>query len=405
MSDPKPILSGIRVIEVGTYIMAPAAATVMSDFGAEVIKIEPPGMGDPLRMLHHVPPMPTCDIDYCFQLDGRNKKSLVVDLKRDEGRAIVLKLVEKADVFLTNYQPSVLDALRLRYEDIAPLNERLIYAHGTGYGELGPDIERPGYDMTAWWARSGLMDVVHAGGADPALSVAGMGDHPTAVALFGAIMLGLFQRERTGKGGKVRTSLMASGAWTNSCLLQSVLCGAAPYHPADRKTALNAMVNHYAARDGKRFILTGIRGDRDWANLCKSTGREDLMQDPRFTDIAARRANSPALIALLDETFAEKDMAEWDRLFTANDLTYSPAPSYADVTTDEQLWANEVFVEMPHPQRGTMATINSPLFVDGTPKQKPTAAPTLGQHTDEVLQSAGYAPHVIAHLREQRVIA
>ncbi len=172
--------------------------------------------------------------------------------------------------------------LRLTYEDLAPLNDRLIYASATGYGEQGDDVEEPSFDMTAYWARSGLMDAVHNADAEPTLSVAGMGDHPSSMALFCGIMLALYQRERTGRGTKVSTSLMANGVWANGCLIQAALCNAMPYDQSTRVAPINPLVNHYVTRDGKRFIFCLIQVDQDWPNLCRAIGHPELIADPRF---------------------------------------------------------------------------------------------------------------------------
>ncbi|MFY9557540.1 MAG: CoA transferase, partial [Blastocatellia bacterium] len=215
MNDRQNLLSGLRVIDCGTYIAGPAAATMMSDFGAEVIKIEHPRGGDPYRYLSFLPGMPVSEHNYCWLLDARNKKSLAVDLRADAGRDVVRRLITTADVFITNYPPDLAERFQVRYQDIEPLNPRMIYAHITGYGDRGDDTNKPGYDTTAYWARSGLtgimFDLTMATGATPC----GTGDHPVALALFGAIMLALYQRQITGRGSKVSTSLMATGAWSN----------------------------------------------------------------------------------------------------------------------------------------------------------------------------------------------
>lgn len=405
MNDKGGILSGVRVVEVATYVFAPAAATVMSDFGAEVIKVERPQTGDPYRYLSYLRPMPVAEMNYCWLLDGRNKKSIALNLTEAAGREVLIKLVETADVFITNYQPSVVENLKLRYEDLKPLNERLIYAHATGYGERGAEIEKPGYDMTAYWSRSGLMDAVHDATAEPALSVAGMGDHPSAMILFGAIMLALYNRERTGRGAKVSSSLMASGAWANSCLIQAALCGATEYLRATRAAAYNPMVNHYVTRDGKRFIFCLIQPAKDWPKLCRAIGRPelpDLMNDPRFATLEARIQNVE-LIALLDAVFAQKDMADWIEIFAAHDLAWSQVSTIPEVAQDPQMAANDVFIEFDHPRHGRLKTVNSPLFVEGAEKVTPQPAPEIGQHTREVLQMLGYAEAEIASLIERGV--
>jgi len=398
MPNDKSILSGLRVIDCGTYILAPAAATILSDFGAEVIKIEAPGIGDPHRYLHTVVPMPASDIDYCWILAARNKKSVVVDLKKPAGREMLLKLVAAADVFITNFPESVLTDLHLHYADLQPLNERLVYARASGYGEKGPDVEQPGYDMTAWWARSGLMDAVRSNQNEPALSVGGMGDHPSSSAMFGAIMLGLYQRERSGRGSKVSTSLMANGIWSNACFIQAALVGAKPFTYPSRSEPPNALVNHYVTSDGKRFILCGIRGDKDWLGVCRAIGREDLAQDERYNTREKRYAASCDLVKVLDEVFARHPLEHWKARFKACDVTVSPVLPYTEVIHDPAVLANDVLVDYDDPKRGRMRTVNSPVFMEGVSKVPAKPAPRLGEHSAEIARGLGYSEAAIAEL-------
>ncbi len=398
------ILSGIRVLEIATYIFAPAAATVMSDFGAEVIKIENPPTGDPYRYLHLVPPLPSAEMDYCWILDGRNKKSVALNLQTEEGRDVLMELARRADVLITNFRPSIVKKLRLDYEDLQALNSRLIYAQVTGYGEHGDEVEKPGYDMTAYWARSGLMDNVHNGDSEPCLSLAGMGDHPSSMALFGAIMMALFDRERTGKGTKVSTSLMANGAWANACMIQGALCGSQAYIKRTRTTAHNAMVNHYAARDGERFILCCVQSEKDWPRVCRAIGRDDLIKDARFQTPALRRTNGVELIAIFDAEFAAKEIAEWKQIFAKHEIPWSPVATLDEIVSDPQMAANDVFIEFDHPEFGCQRTVNSPIFLQGSEKRKPTAAPKLGQHTGEVLREIGYAEESIEAMTRKGIL-
>ena len=222
MPDESDLLfAGLKVLDVGTWIAGPVSATILADFGASVIKVEQPGVGDPYRQMVAAAP-----INYAWLLDARNKRGISLNLKSEEGRDILMRLVRECDVYVTNQPPPMRRQLRLTYEDLAPLNERMIYASLTAYGEVGPDSDREGFDGVAYWARSGLMDLVRSPGAVPGMSTPGMGDHPTAVALFAAIVTALLRRERTGKGGKVHTSLLANGLWSNSCVAQGAFTGA-----------------------------------------------------------------------------------------------------------------------------------------------------------------------------------
>lgn len=398
------LLAHLRVVEVATFIFAPAAATIMSDFGAEIIKVELPGMGDAYRHLYRLPPLPASEQNYCWLLESRNKKSVALDLKHAAGRDILLKLVETADVFITNYQPSVLAALQLSEPDLRPLNERMIYAHVTGYGEAGDDVEQPGFDMTAYWSRSGLMEAVTARDCEPGLSVAGLGDHPSSCAMFGAIMLALYRRERTGLGTKVSSSLMANGAWANSCMLQAALCGATFYPKNSRAAPFNPLVNHYVSRDGKRFLLCCLKAEHDWPHLCQAVELPCMGSDPNLSTVAGRQQHSAEIVARLDAQFAKRDLAEWRTIFADHHLVWSPVALSTEVIHDPQLRASEVLVPFDDPELSHMLTINSPFFLAGEPKRRPLPPPAIGQHTREVLQSIDYSDTAIDALAAERVI-
>jgi formyl-CoA transferase len=397
------ILSGLRVIDCGTYIAGPAAATVLSDFGADVIKVERPPAGDPYRLLHKLPGMPVAPVDYLALLDSRNKMSLALDLGDEAGREALLKLVEGADVFITNYQPQLVKKFSLGFEELRAVNPRLIYAQVTGYGEIGPEAEKPGYDMTAYWARSGLMGLMFNADAEPTRSVCGFGDHPTSMALFGAIMLGLYQRGRTGEGCKVSTSLMANGAWSNSCQIQAAFCKAEVPPRTTRKGSNNPTVNHYLTRDGQRFILCCLDAAKDWPRLCASMGRRDLIADARFATPAARAQNGPELVALFDREFAAHDMAEWKRRFAENEVIWGPVPSFEQLPDDEQMRLNGVFADMADAPGGPLRTVSSPITVEGSDKVAPRMPPAVGEHSIEILQTLGYSDDQIAEMAARGV--
>ncbi|HLJ27344.1 MAG TPA: CoA transferase [Candidatus Angelobacter sp.] len=397
MSEPKNILSGIRVIDCGTYIAGPAAATILSDFGAEVIKIERPPHGDPFRYLSTVPGMPLSEHLFCWILDGRNRQSVALNLEDDAARDALLRLVRTADVFITNYQPALLEKFRVGYGDLHPLNDRLIYAHVTGYGEAGEDVHEPGYDQTAYWARSGLMFTMHNPDGEPCRAPTGSGDHPTAMTLFGAIMLGLYRRTVTGQGSKVSTSLMANGAWSNASMIQAAQLEARFLPRTSRKNAGNPLVNHYVTRDQKRFLTCCLDAKKDWPNFCRALSREDLIDDERFRTPALRQANAIALVATIDEVVATKDMAEWDKIFRRHSLTWAPVQSNHEVAQDRQMEANGVFDEIAPGMR----TVSSPFQVSGVKKVKPGVAPQVGEHTGVILRSLGYSEPEIAELLQR----
>jgi formyl-CoA transferase len=397
MAVEQGIFAGLKVVDCASFIAAPAAATVLSDFGADVVKIEPPGRGDPYRALPQVAGNPSSPHNYGWMLEGRNKKSIALDLTKTQAREVLHRLVAGADVFITNYPPPVRRRLGVTYDDIAPLSPRLIYASFTGYGEVGEEAHRPGFDSNAWWARSGLMDVVrpHAG-APPARSVAGMGDHPSAIALFAAIVTALFRRERTGKGGHVGSSLMANGVWANGFLIQAQLCGATFYPRQPRENALNALTNHYLCRDQRWLMLSLLDHERQWPLLAGSVGREELVNDPRFASASVRQAHARELIAILDAVFASKDLAAWRVILDANDLITGAVATLEDIPGDRQMLANDVLVPFAH---DGMLTVNSPFWVAQADKVAPQPAPGVGEHSDEVLRGIGYADADIARLR------
>lgn len=389
------ILSGIRVVDMATYIAAPAAATILSDFGAEVIKVERPPHGDPYRYLSLVPGMPISPEHYCWLLDGRNKKSLALNLSTAGSRAVVEKLAAWCDVWITNFQPEHLQKFQLRYEDLAPLNSRMIYGHVSGYGETGAESGKPGYDATAYWARSGLMAGMHNAGADPVQSPAGFGDHPTSMALFGAIMMALYQRERTGKGAKVSTSLIANGAWSNSCPLQAAFVGAEWPERRTRTRPSNPLVNHYLSKDGRRFMLCLLVPDQDWLRLCRAFDWGQLAGDPRFNSPQTRRENSSQLVALIDARAAEKTLAEWTAVFEAHEIVWGVVPDTRDLVNDPQMEASGAFGTI----EGTnWKTVMSPIHMQGEEKLKPRLAPGVGQDSEEILKRLGYSEQEIRAL-------
>lgn len=400
----RPILEGLRVLDVGSFVFGPAAATVMADFGADVVKVEPPATGDPYRYLHQMPPLPKCEEDYCWLLTGRGKRSVALDLKDAEAREVLLGLVREADVFVTNYPVRVLDGLGLAWRDLEPLNARLVYAHATGFGEEGPEAEKPGYDATAWWARSGLQDAVRPRGGLPAVSVPGMGDHPSAMALFGAIMLALYQRERTGRGSKVRSSLLANGAWSNAIYLQAMLCGAESFRHVDCREPDNALVNQYETADGEWMLIAMVQEDKLWPGLCRALARTDLVADPRFGTRADRRARSKELYAIVAPILASRDYAHWRKALDEQSVTFTHVARLEGLVHDPQLEAAGILRDGRDSRGRAVRTVASPISVDGSAPVETRPAPALGEHTDEVLAGLGYDDAARAALRARGAI-
>jgi crotonobetainyl-CoA:carnitine CoA-transferase CaiB-like acyl-CoA transferase len=395
------LFEGLKVIDCASYIAGPAAATVMSDFGAEVVKIEPPGAGDPYRRRAVTPRGPALPGNPGFALDGRNKKSLALDLARPAGQAVLRRLVATADVFITNYPPPVRRRLGIAYADLAPLNERLIYASFSGYGEAGPEADKPGFDATAWWARSGLMHLVRSGAeATPARSLPGMGDHPSAMATYGAIVTALYRRERTGRGGQVGSSLLANGLWANGCSLQAALRGERVEPQPKREHGPNALRMHYRCRDGRWLLLSIAAEERRWQAL-KQCLETPTLEEPRFATHALREQHSREMIALFDEIFATRDLAEWRARLDDAGLVFGIIAEMDDIAQDEQALANGMLVPFTD---GSCLTVDSPFWIEGQEKVKPRPAPELGADSEAVLREAGYSADEVAALRAEGII-
>ncbi|HMG34399.1 MAG TPA: CoA transferase [Blastocatellia bacterium] len=405
MSEHQNLLSGLRVIDCGTYIAGPATAVMLSDFGAEVIKVERPGGGDPYRYLSFLPGMAVSEHNYCWLLDARNKRSLALDLRHPEGKSILRTLVAAADVFITNYPPDLAAKLQVRYEDIGSENPRLIYAHITGYGETGREAHRPAYDATAYWARSGLTNILFDLTTATAATPCGTGDHPVALALFGAIMLALYQRQLTGRGANVSTSLLATGAWSNSCQIQAALLAAEFPQRRTRFTTLNPLVNGYQSRDHRRFLLCCLDTARDWKRICAVIERTELIDDLRYSAPEARSERGEEIVALLDSAFATRDLEEWQRRFAEHDVIWGLIPTIDNVARDPQMHAAGIFAELDHPELGSVQTVNNPINFNGVTKEKPKLAPDVGQHSREILRELGYEDQAITKLIDRGVVA
>lgn len=394
------IFSGLKVIDCATYIAAPAAATALADFGAEVIKIERPPYGDPYRYIGLVPGMAISEHAYCWILENRSKRSIALDFAKESARRVLYKLIETTDVFITNYQPQLLRKFGLEYETLKAINPRLIFASVTGYGETGIDGETPGYDASAYWARSGLMGIVHNANADPVSSPCGFGDHPTSMALYGAIVTALYQRTRTGEGMKVSTALIANGVWSNACQIQGALLGAKRPPRWSRANAINPLVNHYVTLDGRRMLFVFLVPGRDWVNLCDAIMQPELAQDPRFVTLPLRTQNSEALVAILDRAIGSQPLEEWRKRFAARDLIWGLVPDLDEVAFDPQLVdAGSIDMINDFPG-GPQPTVANPMSIAGVRKESPRFAPAMGQHTADILSEAGFNSDEIAILMD-----
>jgi crotonobetainyl-CoA:carnitine CoA-transferase CaiB-like acyl-CoA transferase len=397
------LFSGLKVIDCASFIAAPLAATVLSDFGADVIKIEPPGEGDAYRSLATRPGAPQANMNYGWVMGARNKRSIALNLKSDDGIGVLYRLAEEADVFITNLPLPVRRRLKIAYEDLGPRNDRLIYASFTAYGETGPEADKTGFDSTAYWARSGLMDLVRPDASSPpARSVAGMGDHPSAMALYGAIVTALYKRQITGKGGLVSSSLLANGLWSNGFLVQARLVGAVVPPRPPRQESQTAMTNLYRTRDDRWFNLAMVNDVKQFPVLVEALGRSDLAADERFATAEKRRENAQEMLAILDAEFGARDLADVRKTLDAAGITFGIVGTLDETLDDEQMRAAEAIVQSAD---GSFETIMSPFQIGGETKVKPGPAPAVGEHSDDILRAAGYSDAEIIRLRERRAVA
>jgi formyl-CoA transferase len=335
-------------------------------------------------------------------LANRNKRGITLDLKSPSAQQVLEKLVKWADVFIVNTPHRARKKLKLEYDDVVQWNPRLIYADVTGFGEKGPDSELPGFDITSYWARSGLLSMTRDAGAPPTWPVAGSGDNATAVGLYSAIVTALYRRERTGKGSYVTTSLLAEGVWSASVSIQAALCEAKFFAQHDRKNPANAALNVYRSSDGTWFVLL-VTPDK-LASVAKAIGRPDLLTDPRFSDPAKLVEHMSALAEILDDVFGSKPMAHWREVFDGVHVTFGVVRGPEEVINDPQLRANDIVVPLEGAGGKLTSTISSPINVHGVAKVPAKRAPALGEHNEAVLKELGFSTSEIDGLCESGAV-
>jgi crotonobetainyl-CoA:carnitine CoA-transferase CaiB-like acyl-CoA transferase len=390
------VFTGLKVVELASFIAAPAAATMLSDFGADVIKVEAPGMGDPQRLLSSVPPSPPALGNYSWHLANRNKRGMSINLKSEGGTQILKRLVEWADVLITNFPHGTREGLHLGYDEVSSWNPRIIYADITGFGDAGPDAKLPGFDLTAFWSRSGLLASTRDAGAPPTSPVWGSGDYATAVAIYAAITTALYHRERTGRGANVGTSLLATGVWATGTLVSAALAGGKPYEPNDRNKPVNALSNPYQSGDGRWIMLAARRSA--FPVLANAIGRSDLVSDPRFSDAEAVSEHAGDLAALLDAEFRSQPLGHWKKVLDEARIPYGIIQTPEEAAEDPQLRAANIVV----PIEGAADleyTVNNPLTLRGMARVPARRAPEHGEHNAEILAQLGFSADDIDQLQ------
>ncbi len=380
-------LEGVRVIELGVWVAGPGAGGILADWGADVVKVEPP-LGDPARDFGRMlgGDLPTNPV---FELDNRGKRSISLDLSTERGVGVLHQLVADADVLLTNLRPAALERMDLGPKETCRRHERLVYAIITGYGLDGPDADRGAYDIAAFWARAGIAESLRAPGGPLPFQRGGMGDHTVAMTGAAMVSAALVERERTGRGQLVSTSLLRQGVYTIGFDVNVAVMWGRTLGIGTRETMHSPVLNNYAASDGKSFWIVGLEGDRHWPALARAVGHPEWTTDTRFDSARNRAVNARELIGLLDEVFATRTLEEWAAAFAEEpELFWSPVNTIDEVVADEQFHAAHSIVEVPDEQ-GTLPMLATPVDFDGRPPAPRWRAPLLGEHTREVLQELG----------------
>jgi CoA:oxalate CoA-transferase len=401
-------LDGIRVLDWTIWQQGPVATMMLGDLGAEVIKIEERVGGDPGRGVMSIGGTATGGEgkrNYYFEANNRHKRSIALDLKKPEGKAIIYKLIEKADVFVQNFRKGVAGKLGLDYQTLSRRNPRLIYASATGYGPQGPDSGEPSFDYMGL-ARSGIMTAVGEPDMVPQNITGGIADQMGAIMLAPGIVVALLARERLGVGQEVNTSHLGSMMALQGLNLACRLTLGKEFKRFYRTQAVNPLWNHYKCQDDKWICFAMPQADRYWPDFCKALGITELEKDPRFAAMKVRGKNCEALIAILDKIFASKPRDEWMKILKAGgDFIYTIVNSVNDLPTDPQMIANNYVVDYDHPAWGPIQVMGHPVILSETPADPKASAPEFGEHTEQILiDTLGYSWEEVAQLKEQEVI-
>ena len=383
------MLEGLKVIEYATYVAAPGAGGILADWGADVVKVEPPG-GDPIRMFFASVGLEE-ERNPVFDLDNRGKRSVILDTAKPSGREALLRLADSADVFLTNVRPGGLARAGLDHETLRKRNPKLVYAILTGYGLDGPEADRPGMDSAAFWARSGLAAMFTPKGGEPVQLRTAFGDHVASMATAAGILAALHERTRTGAGRLVEASLLRAAHYAagSDFAIQHVRGRIASNRP--RHSVPNPLINTFRTSDLRWISLLTRQGEGDWPKLCRALGVEHLTEDPRFARAKGRRENGADLVPLLDEAFARLTLDQARAALDAEEMIWAPILTAEESVADPQAIAAGVIVQTPLPGGGTFPAPASPIRFPGADDGPKGPSPRAGEHTRAVLAEAGYS--------------
>jgi crotonobetainyl-CoA:carnitine CoA-transferase CaiB-like acyl-CoA transferase len=402
------VMEGVRVLEVALYGLVPTTGAVLSDWGAEVIKVELPEYGDPIRGLTAWGIAPgTAGVTYLWEVFNRGKRSVGVDIDSPEGLAIIMRLVDESDVFLTNFLEPARKRLGIDVEDVVSRNPRIIYGRGSGHGPLGPDADKGGFDGISYWARTGAGTAAMPADYAYPIPLPGpaFGDIQTGMHLAGGIAAALFRRERTGKGAVVDASLLASGMWAmQASIAGSFVSGANELPRVNRKKPGNPLANVYRTSDGRYVSLAMLEADRYWPGFCEAIGRSELVTDPRFESAALRLKNVDQCVDLLDEIFEQKTFDEWKKVLNEQEGQWTSIQRTSEVLDDEQAEVNGYIKRVAYGNGTTLPLVSVPVQIDGeTAELRP--APELGAHTEDTLLSLGKSWDELVELKERSIIS
>lgn len=394
-------MNGIRVVEVAAWTYVPVAGAILTEWGADVVKIEHPETGDPQRGLVSSGLIPAGGVNHMFELPNRGKRSVALDLKSQEGRDLLMKIVATADVFLTNFRPAARKKLRIDVDDVRQHNDRIIYVRGSAAGQRGEESERGGYDMTSFWARSGASDNVSPDELGYAVTMPGpaYGDTLGGLTLAGAISTALFHRERTGEALEVDGSLLALGAWAmGATIAGSHAFGLERYPKTVPATATNPLVNSYRTSDDRSIALVMLESDRFFPELMHVLGSPELIEDPRFASHSLRGQNHLDLVQVLSDGFAKKTLEEWRSALKDIDGSWAAVQTPREVLTDPQVGANNYVADLTDAGGTEFKLVSAPVQFNGAPGET-RRAPGHGEHTDEVLEQIGLTMDEIVELK------